>query len=46
MSHKFVSKIAVSTAALRIYESGVIEICHLGHELRTTCKALVGVRLR
>ena len=39
MSQKFVSEIAVSTAASRIYESGVIEICHLGDELRATCKA-------
>lgn len=46
MPQKFVSEIAVSTAGLRIYESGVIEICHLGDELRATCKALVGVRLR
>jgi hypothetical protein len=46
MSQKFVSEIAVSTAGSRIYESGVIEIYHLHAELRATCKALVGVRLR
>jgi len=34
MSQKFVPEIAVSTAASRIYESGVIEICHLGDEPR------------
>jgi hypothetical protein len=46
MSQKFVSEIAVPFTCSRIYESGVIEILHLGDELRATCKALVGVRLR
>jgi hypothetical protein len=46
MYHKFVSKVAVSTAGSSIYESGVIETCHLSGELRATSIALVGVRRR